>query len=165
MPLYSVFIEKIYNKNLPKDVEENLIAEVQRLCAQVAYLKNLQALALKEERHQHKKTQAIQKLRQEFNLALLLEIAELSQATFYYHLKRMSVKDKYIAIKTEIISIYGENKSRYGYRRITLELRNRVFCLNHKTVQLLMKKLGLTCRVRIKNIALIMNFKISRLLQ
>ncbi len=39
----------------PKHVEEDLIAENQRLRAEVAYLKNLQALVLEEERRQHKK--------------------------------------------------------------------------------------------------------------
>jgi transposase-like protein len=40
---------------LDKRVEEDLIAEVQRLRAEIAYLKNLQALVLEDERHQHKK--------------------------------------------------------------------------------------------------------------
>ena len=40
---------------LPKATEEDLITEVQRLRAENAYLKNLQALVLKDERHQHKK--------------------------------------------------------------------------------------------------------------
>jgi transposase len=40
---------------LPKAVEEDLLAEVQRLRAENAYLKNLQALVLEDERHQHKK--------------------------------------------------------------------------------------------------------------
>ncbi|WP_300796819.1 IS3 family transposase, partial [uncultured Bacteroides sp.] len=38
----------------------------------------------------------------------------------------------------------------YGYRRITAELRNRGFRINHKTVQRLMKLLGLVYRVRVK---------------
>ena len=42
-------------KQLPKEVEEDLLAEVQRLRAEVDYLKNLQALVLKDERRQHKK--------------------------------------------------------------------------------------------------------------
>ena len=42
-------------KKLPKDVEEDLLAEVQRLRAENDYLKNLQALVLEDERHQHKK--------------------------------------------------------------------------------------------------------------
>ena len=42
-------------KQLPKEVEEDLLAEVQRLRAEVEYLKNLQALVLEDERRQHKK--------------------------------------------------------------------------------------------------------------
>ena len=62
----------------------------------------------------------------------------------------MNSGDKYEAAKAEIIAIYHENKGRYGYRRITTELHNRNFPLNHKTVQRLMKELGLVCRVRMK---------------
>jgi len=40
---------------LDKRVEEDLIAEVQRLRAENAYLKNLQALVLENERHQRKR--------------------------------------------------------------------------------------------------------------
>ena len=42
-------------KQLPKSVEEDLLQEVQRLRAENAYLKNLQALVLERERHQKKK--------------------------------------------------------------------------------------------------------------
>ena len=38
-----------------KEVEEDLLKEVQRLRAENAYLKKLQALVLEEERHQSKK--------------------------------------------------------------------------------------------------------------
>ena len=40
---------------LSKAVEEDLIAENQRLRAENEYLKNLQALVLEEERRQHRK--------------------------------------------------------------------------------------------------------------
>ena len=40
---------------LPQKVEEDLLSEVQRLRAENAYLKKLQALVLEEERHQIKK--------------------------------------------------------------------------------------------------------------
>ena len=46
--------------------------------------------------------------------------------------------------------ISTENKGRFGYRRITLALRNRGYVVNHKTVQKLMKQLGIICRVRVK---------------
>lgn len=62
----------------------------------------------------------------------------------------MEAADKYEAEKAEISTIYHENNGRYGYRRITAELHNRNINLNHKTVQRLMKVLGLACRIRIK---------------
>ena len=62
----------------------------------------------------------------------------------------MNRTDKYKAAKEEITAIYHENKGRYGYRRITTELHNCKISLNHKTVQRLMKELGLVCRVRMK---------------
>ena len=81
---------------------------------------------------------------------MLLEIAQLPRSTYYYHSKRQNKEDKYAHAKAEITAIYHENKGRYGYRRITDELHNRKIYLNHKTVQRLMKELGLVCRVRMK---------------
>ena len=62
----------------------------------------------------------------------------------------MNRQDKYEEAKAEIIAIYHENKGRYGYRRITMELHNRRLLINHRTVQRLMKEIGLVCRVRMK---------------
>ena len=42
-------------RKLPKEVEEDLLAEVQRLRAENDYLKNLQALVLEDERRQRRK--------------------------------------------------------------------------------------------------------------
>ena len=42
-------------KPMPPEIEEDLLAEVQRLRAENAYLKNLQALVLEDERRQRKK--------------------------------------------------------------------------------------------------------------
>ena len=92
----------------------------------------------------------IQELRREYKLDMLLDIAQLPRSTFYYHSKQQNKEDKYAQAKAEIATIYHENKGRYGYRRVTDELRNRGILLNHKTVQRLMKGLGLICRVRMK---------------
>lgn len=78
----------------------------------------------------------------------MLKYAGVTRSTFYYQLNRLKEPDKYKEIKEEITAIYYENKGRYGYRRVTLELNNRVFCINHKTVRKLMKELGLQCFVR-----------------
>ena len=92
----------------------------------------------------------IQKLRQTFPPAVLLSIAQIPRATYYYHKKKQTNPDKYSEAKDVITTIYHEHKGRYGYRRITAELRDRGFCINHKTVQRLMKEMNLFCRVRMK---------------
>ena len=53
-------------------------------------------------------------------------------------------------IKAAITDIFNKNYGRYGYRRITLELHNRGYKINHKTVQRLMKVLKIKSMVRIK---------------
>ncbi len=58
--------------------------------------------------------------------------------------------DKDKELKTEIQAIYNDHKENYGHRRVTLELRNRGFVVNHKKVQRLMKVLGLKARIRRK---------------
>ena len=85
-----------------------------------------------------------------FRLDLLLETAYLARSTYYYQLKQLDGHDKDKGIKGEIQEIYYEHKGNYGYRRITLELRNRGFVVNHKKVQRLMKALGLSARIRRK---------------
>lgn len=80
----------------------------------------------------------------------MLELAEMPRSTYYYYIKQMKKPDKYISIKEEIHTIYHENQGRYGYRRITMELHNRGYQINHKTVQRLMKDLHLKCMVRIR---------------
>ena len=84
----------------------------------------------------------IAELRQNYPLSLLLKISGVKRSTYYYVFSHMD-DDKDAEIKQIICEIYNENKGRYGYRRITLELRNRSFIVNHKKVKRIMKKLGL----------------------
>ena len=86
----------------------------------------------------------------EFSLDILLKIIKLARSTYYYHLKQLDQSDKDDQVKAEIQLIYTEHKGNYGYRRMTLELRNRGFVVNHKKVQRLTKVLGLTARIRRK---------------
>ena len=74
----------------------------------------------------------------------------MPRSTYYYYCQRIKQPNKYENIEKEIEQIYNENFGRYGYRRITLELKNRGYHINHKTVQKLMKTLHLKCMVRIK---------------
>lgn len=80
----------------------------------------------------------------------LLNFAGMPRSTFYYYLKLMDRPEKYEKAKAIIQEIYHANKGRYGYRRITLELRNRGYCINHKTVLKLMNECGIKCQVRIR---------------
>jgi putative transposase len=85
-----------------------------------------------------------------FRLDILLEFSGLARSTYYYHLKQLNKLDKNKVLKAKIKMIYDEHKGNYGYRRITLELRNQGFLVNHKKVQRLMKRLNLTARIRRK---------------
>jgi len=96
------------------------------------------------------KTQVVQELRRKYPLSLLLSIAQLPRATFYYHLKRQGKPDKHKELKQKIKAIFEENRGRYGYRQITLALRNAGIICNHKLVYRLMKEQGLICKVRMK---------------
>ncbi len=74
----------------------------------------------------------------------------MPRSTFYFYLKKKQQPDKYAELKDVITQIFHENKGRYGYRRITMELSNRGYRINHKTVQKLMKQCNLKCNIRRK---------------
>ena len=92
----------------------------------------------------------IWELRHNFTIKLLLEVSGLTRSTYYYYIKHRNDEDKYSEIKEQITIIFRENKERYGYRRITMELHNRGYRINHKTVLRLMNEKRIKCRVRIK---------------
>jgi transposase InsO family protein len=74
----------------------------------------------------------------------------MARSTFYYHIKLLDSGDKYAAIKAMVKEIFHAHKGRYGYRRITLELRNRGYTVNHKCVLRLMRVCNLKSEVRAK---------------
>ena len=74
----------------------------------------------------------------------------MTRSVFYYHLKRLRAADKYVNEKDNIKAIFHEHKGRYGYRRITAEMRNRGFIINHKTVQRLMQSMNIKSQIRIQ---------------
>ena len=49
----------------------------------------------------------------------------MARSVCYYHLKRLKTNDKYALEYETIKSIFHEHKCRYGYRRVTAEMRNR----------------------------------------
>ena len=85
---------------------------------------------------------AINELRHEYKLDVLLDIKGMARSTFYYHVKNKR-PDRHSGVRERIREIHAEHAGRYGYRRITVQLRKEGFTINHKTVYKIMKALGL----------------------
>lgn len=92
----------------------------------------------------------ISELRHKYKLEGLLEITSVPRSTFYYNNSKLNKPGKYKEVKKVIKGIFEHNKGRYGYRRITIELRKQGYIINHKTVSKLMKECGLKCKTRAK---------------
>jgi hypothetical protein len=105
---------------------------------------------LNSERTSAHNAQIIQELRPKYALDGLLKLAGMARSTFYYQKNIAGLRDKYADLKAMIASVYHTHRGRYGYRRITLALRQLGQCINHKTVQRLMRQLGLKSLVRPK---------------
>ena len=81
---------------------------------------------------------------------MLLKISGISRSVYYYYIDKKDIDEKNKDIIEKIKEIYYVNKGRYGYRRVTLELKNQGFNINHKKVQRLMKKFNLQSIIRKK---------------
>lgn len=85
-------------------------------------------------------------LKQEgFKLKDTLIVVGIPEATYYYQIKRLEQEDSNQSLKEQIKMLFSEFKERYGYKRITAELKLLGYCVNHKKVYRLMKILGLKC--------------------
>lgn len=73
----------------------------------------------------------------------MLKFFGIAKSTYFYNIKNINKIDENYELNNTIRLIFNENKARYGYRRITLELRNRDIIVNHKKVKRLMKVLNL----------------------
>ena len=74
---------------------------------------------------------------------ILLQVSGLAKSVYYYTLSKADKDDKNKEIIDKIKEMFINNKEIYGYRRITLELRNQGYNVNHKKVYRIMVKLGL----------------------
>ena len=122
---------------------------------------SLSSRGRKEEREQL--TKAVIELRQELKCSLdfILEtinstdsLPSLPRSVYYYWKERIDPDTKNSDLIDAITTIYTDNHKRYGYRRITLQLRNDGWIVNHKAVKRLMSKLhlyGITPRAKYKS--------------
>jgi len=83
-------------------------------------------------------------------LEVLLQIAHLPRSSYYYHAARLPRPEKHISERQAIRQICAEHKGRYGYRRVTLTLRQHGYPTNHKLVMKLMQEEHLSCELRLK---------------
>lgn len=84
------------------------------------------------------KTLLIDALRKEHSLKDLIDYMDIKRSTFFYHLKRKSIGDKYSTLKDRIIDLFEANGKRYGYRRIHAMLRREGIKISEKIVRRLM---------------------------
>jgi putative transposase len=67
-------------------------------------------------------------------------LAGVSRAGFYRHLRAQDPGQEEMAVRSEVQRIALEHQGRYGYRRITAELRRQGMAVNHKRVARLMRE-------------------------
>ena len=97
-------------------------------------------------------TKAVTQLRRELNVSLTFildvinsstDLPHLSRSDYYYTLKKVDKDDKNKGLMERIRHLFEEHHSRYGYRRITLQLKREGIIVNHKKVKRLMTIMGL----------------------
>ena len=79
-------------------------------------------------------------------LSKLLNISGLSKSTYYYELQKQELDSKNVDIIQNIKDIFSKHKGNYGVRRIYHELLNMGIVINHKKVQRIMHKYGLSAK-------------------
>ena len=70
----------------------------------------------------------------------MCELARVSRASFYRSLREQRPAEEEMEVRSTIQKIAIEHRRRYGYRRITEELRRRGMEVNHKRVLRIMRK-------------------------
>ncbi|HVX67543.1 MAG TPA: IS3 family transposase [Terriglobales bacterium] len=70
----------------------------------------------------------------------MCQLASVSRAGFYRSLQQRAPVEEDMEVRSEIQQIFAEHKRRYGYRRVSAELRRRGMLVNHKRVARLMRE-------------------------
>jgi transposase InsO family protein len=70
----------------------------------------------------------------------MCQLAQVSRAGFYRSLQEQAPVEEEMEVRSTIQQIVLEHRGRYGYRRVTAELRRRGLLVNHKRVARLMRE-------------------------
>lgn len=93
----------------------------------------------------------IDALRPKYKLSQLLSVVNIPKSSYCYHKKQLALPDKYKDVRAKIITIFEENKRRYGYRRIHATLKNVGIILSEKIVRRIMQEENLVSKtIKIK---------------
>jgi len=68
----------------------------------------------------------------------MCQLAQVSRASFYRYLRRGWQADEEMALRSAVQSLVIQHRWRYGYRRVTAELRARGMIVNHKRITRIM---------------------------
>ena len=80
-----------------------------------------------------------------FRLKDIFLVVGIPEATYHHHVKNFGNEDPDTEFKELISHLFDAFHERYGYKRITKELKKLGHYVNHKKVYRLMKELGLKC--------------------
>lgn len=70
----------------------------------------------------------------------MCQIGQVSRASFYRSLKETIPAEEDMEVRSAVQKIVLEHRRRYGYRRVTAELRRRGMLVNHKRVARIMRE-------------------------
>jgi transposase InsO family protein len=77
---------------------------------------------------------------QGISIERMCQLAQVSRASFYRSLQERLPVEEEMEVRSTIQQIVLEHRGRYGYRRVTAELRRRGLLVNHKRVSRLMRE-------------------------
>ena len=78
-------------------------------------------------------------LQGKLSIERMCHLAEVSRAGFYRSLQEQQPQQEEMEVRSAIQQVVLEHRRRYGYRRVTAELRRRGMLVNHKRVVRLMR--------------------------
>jgi putative transposase len=77
---------------------------------------------------------------QGLSIERMCQIGQVSRASFYRSLKPAAPTEEDMEVRSTIQRIVLEHRRRYGYRRVTAELRKRGLVINHKRVARILRE-------------------------
>ena len=79
-------------------------------------------------------------LQGKLSIERMCQLAQVSRAGFYRSLQEQQVAPEEMEVRSAMQQIVLAHRRRYGYRRVTAELRRQGLLVNHKRVARLMRE-------------------------